>query len=171
MRQRQASSHTLAAYRDAFTLLLDFASTRARRQPTHLSLADLDAPVIGAFLHHLETERSNNVPIRNAGLVAIRSFFRHALPRAPEHAALIQRVLAIPPKRCDRSTVDYLTRTETDALIATPDTATWIGRRDHALLLVAVHTGLRVSELANLRIRDTHLATGAHLRCHPARPD
>lgn len=166
MRQRQASPHTIAAYRDAFTLLLDFVSARAGRQPARLHLGELDAPMIGAFLHHLETDRSNTAVTRNARLAAIHSFFRHALPRAPEHAALIQRVLAIPPKRCDRAIVDYLTRTETDALIAAPDTSTWIGRRDHALLLVAVHTGLRVTELATLRVRDTHLAAGAHLRCH-----
>ena len=99
-------------------------------------------------------------------MAAIHSLFRHALLRAPEHAALIQRVLAIPPKRCDRAIVDCLTRAETDALIAAPDTSTWIGRRDHTLLLVAVHTGLRVTELANLHIRDTHLEAGAYLRCH-----
>ncbi|WP_190814728.1 tyrosine-type recombinase/integrase [Saccharopolyspora pogona] len=122
--------------------------------------------MVGAFLQHLETERGNTATTRNARLAAIHSFFRHALPRAPEHAALIQRVLAIPPKRVDRAIVDYLTRTETDALIAAPDTSTWTGRRDNALILVAVHTGLRVTELANLRIRDTHLAAGAHLRCH-----
>jgi integrase/recombinase XerD len=143
MRQRQASPNTIAAYRDAFTLLLGFASTRAQRQPAQLGLADLDAPTVGAFLQHLQTERGNTAATRNARLAAIHSFFRHALPRAPEHAALIQRVLAIPPKRFDRAIVDYLTHAETLALIAAPDLSTWIGRRDHALLLVAIHTGLR----------------------------
>ncbi|MGH3837002.1 MAG: tyrosine-type recombinase/integrase [Pseudonocardiaceae bacterium] len=166
MRQRQASPNTIASYRDAFTLLLGFASARTRRQPAQVGMADLDAPTVGAFLQHLETERGNTAATRNARLAAIHSFFRHALPRAPEHAALIQRVLAIPPKRFDRAIVDYLTHTETDALIAAPDLSTWIGRRDHALLLVAIHTGLRVTELANLRISDAHLASGAHLRCH-----
>jgi integrase len=107
-----------------------------------------------------------NTATRNARLAAIHSFFRHALPRAPEHAALIQRVLAIPPKRFDRAIVDYLTHAETLALIAAPDPSTWIGRRDHTLLLVTIHTGLRVTELANLRINDAHLGSGAHLRCH-----
>jgi site-specific recombinase XerD len=99
-------------------------------------------------------------------LAAIHSFFRHALLRAPEHAVLIQRVLAIPPKRFDRAIVDYLTHAETLALIAAPDLSTWIGRRDHTLLLIAIHTGLRVTELANLRINDAHFGSGAHLRCH-----
>jgi site-specific recombinase XerD len=166
MRQRQASPNTIAAYRDAFTLLLGFASTRTRRQPAQLGLADLDAPTVGAFLQHLRAERGNTAATRNARLAAIHSFFRHALPRAPQHAALIQRVLAIPPARYDRAIVDYLTHAETAALIAAPDLSTWTGRRDHTLLLVAIHTGLRVSELANLRVSDAHLATGAHLRCH-----
>jgi site-specific recombinase XerD len=166
MRQRQASPNTIAAYRDAFTLLLGFASTRTQRQPAQLGLADLDAPTVGAFLQHLQTERGNTAATRNARLAAIHSFFRHALLRAPEHAALIQRVLAIPPKRFDRAILDYLTHAETLALIAAPDLSTWTGRRDHTLLLVAIHTGLRVTELANLRINDAHFGSGAHLRCH-----
>lgn len=166
MRQRQASPNTIAAYRDAFTLLLGFAAAHARRQPAQLGLADLDATTVGAFLQHLQTQRGNTAATRNARLAAIHSFFRHALPRAPEHAALIQRVLAIPPQRHDRAIVDYLDRAETDALIAAPDLSTWTGRRDHTLLLVAIHTGLRVSELTNLRLSDAHLGTGAHLRCH-----
>ena len=166
MRQRQASPNTIAAYRDAVTLLIGFASERTGKQPTQLCLADLDAPMIGAFLQHLEAQRGNSASTRNARLAAIHSLFRHALPRAPEHAALIQRVLAIPPKRCDRAIIDYLTQPETDALINAPDRTTWTGRRDHALLLIAVHTGLRVTELASLRIADAHLDTGAHLRCH-----
>jgi integrase/recombinase XerD len=134
IRQRQASPHTIAAYCDTITILLDFTSTRTRRPPAHLGLADLDAATIGAFLHHLTTERGNSAATRNARLAAIHSLFRHALPRAPEHAALIQRVLAIPPTRRERAIVDYLTRTGADALIAAPDTSTWLGRRDHKLL-------------------------------------
>ncbi|MGW1616976.1 tyrosine-type recombinase/integrase, partial [Streptomyces sp. NPDC002285] len=166
MLQRQASTHTIAAYRDAFTLLLGFAQQRTGRRPARLSIADLDAPTIGAFLQHLETVRGNTAATRNARLAAIRSFFRYAALRAPEHAAIIQRVLAIPPKRFDRAIVNYLTTTETDALVAAPDRTTWTGRRDHALLLTAVHTGLRVSELTRLTLQDAHLGTGAHLRCH-----
>ena len=165
MRHLQASAHTIAAYRDTFKLLLAFVEERRGCRPDHLRLADLDAPLIGAFLQHLEVTRGNTVATRNARLAALRSFFRYALPRAPDQAAVIQRVLAIPPKRYDRAVVTYLTQAETDALVAAPDRTTWTGRRDHALLLTGVHTGLRVSELTGLRLQDVHLGTGAHLRC------
>jgi len=166
MLQRQASPHTVAAYRDAVKLLLRFAAARAGRHPAQLHVSDLDAPTVSAFLHHLQTDRGNTTATRNARLAAIHSFFRYAALHAPEHAALIQRVLAIPPKRCDRAIVSYLTRPETDALLAAPNRDTWTGRRDHALLLVAVHTGLRVSELTGLKIHDIELGAGRHLRCH-----
>jgi len=166
MRQRQASPHTVAAYRDTFKLLLGFVTQRTGRHAAQLGLDDLDAPTIGAFLHHLETDRHNTAATRNARLAAVHSLFRYAAPRAPDHAALIQRVLAIPTKRFDRAIVSFLTRTETDALLAAPNQDTWTGRRDHALLLVAVHTGLRVSELTGLQLHDVQLDTGAHLRCH-----
>jgi site-specific recombinase XerD len=166
MRQRQASPHTIAAYRDTFKLLLGFTHNRSGRQPSQLGLADLEAPAIGAFLQHLETDRGNSTATRNARLAAIHSFFRYAAHRAPDHAALIQRVLAIPPKRFDRAIVSFLTRAETEALLAAPDTTTWTGRRDHTLLLVAIHTGLRNAELKSLKTQDVHLGIGAHLRCH-----
>jgi site-specific recombinase XerD len=166
MLQRQASPNTVAAYRDTFTLLLGFVHTRTGRHPAQLSVADLDAPTIGEFLQHLETSRGNTASTRNARLAAIHSFFHYAVLRVPEHTALIQRVLSIPPKRFDRAIVNFLTRSETDALIAAPDKTIWTGRRDHALLLVAVHTGLRVSELVNLKLHDAQLGTGAHVRCH-----
>jgi integrase/recombinase XerD len=163
--QRQASPNTIAAYRDTCRLLLAFASKQTGKQPCQLDIADLDAELITAFLQHLEAGRANTVATRNARLAALRSFFRYALPRAPDQAALIQRVLAIPPKRCDRAVVTYLTQAETDALVAAPDRTTWTGRRDHALLLTGIHTGLRVSELTGLRLQDVHLGTGPHLRC------
>jgi integrase/recombinase XerD len=165
-RQRQASPHTIAAYRDTCKLLLEFAATRARKQPCQLDIADLDAPLVTAFLQHLETGRVNAVTTRNARLAAIHSLFRYAAVHAPEHAAQISRVLAIPPKRCDRAIVCFLTAKEIDALLAAPGQATWLGRRDHALLLLAVQTGLRVSELTSLTCGDVHLGTGAHVRCH-----
>jgi site-specific recombinase XerD len=127
MLQLQASTHTVASYRDTFKLLLGFAELRTGRRPARLSIADLDAPTIGAFLQHLETVRGNTAATRNARLAAIRSFFRYAALRAPDHAAVIQRVLAIPPKRFDRAIVSYLTKTETDALVAAPDRTTWTG--------------------------------------------
>ncbi|HEY5454059.1 MAG TPA: tyrosine-type recombinase/integrase [Acidothermaceae bacterium] len=164
-RQRHASPHTITAYRDAFTLLLQFATSRVNRRPAQLSVADLDATLITAFLQHLHAERGNSAATRNARLAAIHSFFGYAAMHAPEHAAVIQRVLAIPPQRCDRAIVNYLTRDEAEALIAAPDRGTWLGRRDHALLLLAVHTGLRVSELTGLRIADVYLGAGPHVRC------
>ncbi|HEY6310584.1 MAG TPA: tyrosine-type recombinase/integrase [Streptosporangiaceae bacterium] len=166
LRQRQASGHTIAARRDTCRLLLESASTRARKQPCQLDIADLDAPLITAFLQHLETGRANTVATRNARLAAIRSLFRYAALRAPEHAAVISRVLAIPPKRSDRAIVTFLTAAEIDTLLAAPGQASWLARRDSALLLVAVQTGLRVSELTGLTAGDVHLGAGPHVRCH-----
>jgi integrase/recombinase XerD len=164
--QRQASPATVASYRDTFALLPGFAAGRAGRQPHQLAITDLDAGTIGAFLTHLEKERGSSIPTRNARLAAIRSFFRYAALHAPQHAQLIAQVLAIPAKRAGKATVTWLTGEETKALTAAPDRGTWHGRRDHALLLTAVHTGLRVSELTGLTIADTHLGDGPHLRCH-----
>jgi integrase/recombinase XerD len=166
MRQRQASPHTIASYRDTFKLLLEFSAKRCGKTPARLKLTDLDTTTIGAFLQHLETVRGNSTSTRNTRLAAICSLFRYAAVHAPQHAELIARVLAIPPKRFDRAIVTYLTGPETDALLAAPDRTTWTGRRDHTLLLVAVHTGLRVSELTGLTLADAHLGTGAYLRCH-----
>jgi integrase/recombinase XerD len=166
LQQRGASPHTVAAYRDTFRLLLAFAHSRTGKAPCELDLADLDAPLVGAFLDYLESERHNGVRTRNARLAAVHSLFRFAALRHPEHGAVIQRVLAIPHKRFDRALVSYLTRAEIDALLQAPDRHRWIGRRDHALLLVAIQTGMRVSELIGLTCQDVHLGTGAHLRCH-----
>ena len=138
---------------------------KAGKEPSELDITDLDAPTIVAFLDHLEQERHNGIRTRNARLSAVRSFFRFAALRHPEHAAVIARVLDIPAKRCEMKEVDYLDRDEIDALIAAPDRASWYGRRDHALLSVAVQTGLRVSELTGLRGADVELGTGAHVRC------
>jgi len=164
--QRRASPHTVASYRDTFRLLLGFVQRRTGKAPSKLGIEDLDAVVIGAFLDHLEAERHNSVRTRNNRLAAIHSLFAYAALRHPEHAALIQRVLAIPAKRTDRQLVSFLTDDEVDALLAAPDRDTWVGRRDHALLLVAVQTGLRVSELTSLTRADVELGVGAHLRCH-----
>ena len=165
VRQRHASPNTVAAYRDAWRLLLGFAQHRTGKQPSQLDVADLDASLIGAFLEHLEVERHNSVRTRNARLAAIRSLFRFAALRHPEHANHIARVLAIPTKRCERAVVCYLTEPEADAVMASPDTATWNGRRDHAILVLALQTGLRVSELTGLRNQDVHLGSGRHVCC------
>lgn len=164
-RQRQASGHTIAAYRDAFKLLLAFAEQHTGKAPSQLQIADLDAGLIGAFLDHLEHERGNSVRTRNARLAAVHSLFRFAALAHPQDAAVIQRVLAIPPKRFDQTLITYLIEPETDALLAAPDQSTWTGRRDHALLALAIHTGLRVSELTALTCADVHLGTGAHVSC------
>lgn len=166
IKQRRSSPLTVAAYRDTFRLLLDFVYQNSRRPPFELGVDDLGAPIIAAFLEHLEQGRGNSLRTRNARLAALHSFFRFASFRHPEHAALIQRVLAIPMKRYDRGLVTFLTRPEVDALVAAPDCSTWMGRRDHALLMVAVQTGLRVSELTKLDCQDVHLDAGAHVRCH-----
>jgi integrase/recombinase XerD len=164
--QRQASPHTIAAYRDTFRLLLHFIQDRTGKSPCQLDLADLDASLIAAFLTDLETGRGNSVRTRNARLAAIHSLFRYAALRHPEHAALISRILAIPPKRFERDLVTYLTESETSALLAAPARSARTGRRDHALLALAIQTGLRVSEIAALRCGDVTLGTGAHVRCH-----
>lgn len=165
-RQRQASPHTIATYRDAFRLLLPFAAKRLGKAPSDLLVADIDAPLVGDFLDDLEKERGNSARTRNARLAAIRSLFRFAAVREPAASAVIQRVLAMPQKRFDRDLVTFLNRTEIDALLAAPDQSTWLGRRDHLMLLVAVQTGLRVSELIGLRVQDCVFGTGAHVRCH-----
>jgi integrase/recombinase XerD len=163
IRQRQASPHTIAAYRDTFKVLLGFAFDRTGIQPARLGIQDLNAPLIGEFLDHLETERGNSVRTRNARLAAVHSLFRYAALHHPEHAASIQRVLAIPPKRFDRTIITYLTEPEIDALLQAPDPHSWLGRRDRTMLTVAVQTGLRASELTALTIGDVHLGTGAHI--------
>ena len=163
--QRQASPHTVASYRDTFCLLLRYARQRLGTAPSRLDLADLDAPFIGAFLDHLQTERGNGTATRNNRLAAIHSLFGYAALRCPEHAALISRVLAIPGKRTGTTLVSFLTPAETSALLASPDRGNWLGRRDHALILLAVQTGLRVSELTSLTCGDVTLGTGANLRC------
>ncbi len=163
--QRRASAHTVAAYRDTFRLLLSFVAERTGRGPSRLGFEDLDVATIGAFLDHLEAERSNSVRTRNARLAAIHSFFGYAALRHPEHAALIERVLAIPSKRFERASVSFLTDAEVDVLLAAPDRGTYLGRRDHALLLGLVQAGLRVSEVAALTGADIVLGIGSHLRC------
>jgi integrase/recombinase XerD len=166
IQQRRASPYTIASYRDTFRLLVTFAQKRLQRAPSALRLADLDAPLISAFLDYVETERGNSARSRNVRLAAIRSFFRYAALEEPRHAGLIQRVLAMPNKRFERRPIDFLVRAEIDALLAAPDRKTWAGRRDHALLLLAVETGLRCSELAGLRSESLVLERGAHVRCH-----
>ncbi len=164
MQQRRASPHTIGSYRDAFRLLLRFAQTRLGKPPMQLAFEQIDAPLIAAFLDELENGRGIAARSRNLRLTAIRSFFRFAAFEAPAHAEQIQRVLAIPSQRFTRAQVGFLTRMEVDALLAAPDRHTWSGRRDHALLLVAVQAGLRLSELTGMRRDAVFLGPGAHVR-------
>src|SRR6266702_1950929 len=166
MTQRAASPHTIASYRDTFRLLLGYTRDQHGTQPARLDLADLDAPVIGGFLTWLETARGNSAATRNNRLAAIHSLFRYAALKAPEHAALISRVLDIQAKRTATTIITYLQPAELDALLAGPDRSAWHGRRDHALLTFAAQTGLRVSEITALTIADLHLGTGPHVYCH-----
>jgi site-specific recombinase XerD len=163
--QLGASPHTVASYRDTFRLLLVFASKRRRRAPSKLRVEDLDTALLGAFLEHLECGRTNTPRTRNTRLAAVRAFFRFVSYAEPACSLQCQQVLAVPTKRHERSPVEFLTEEQTAALIAAPDPATWIGRRDRTLLLVAVQTGLRNTELRSLRSRDIDLGVGAHVRC------
>ena len=169
LRQQQASPNTIASYRDTFRLLLTFAEKHLLKAPSALLLTDIDAPFVASFLDHLETERNNSVGTRNTRLAAIHSFFRFIALREPAHGALIQRVLAIPHKRFDKNLVCFLNRTEIDALLEAPDRNCWIGCRDHALLLTMIQTGLRVSELIQLKCEDISLESVAHVRCRGKR--
>jgi site-specific recombinase XerD len=164
--QRRASPHTITAYRDTLRLLAVFAAARTGNPPCRLDIADLDAPMISAFLDHAEHERGNSIRTRNARLAAIHSLFGYAALRHPEHAADIARVLAIPPKRADQTIVTFLTGPEADALLSAPDRATRTGRRDHAWIRLAIQTGLRASELTGLTCGDVHLGHGAYIACH-----
>lgn len=163
--QRRVSPHTIASYRDSFCLLLAFAKKRLGENPSDLELSALDAPFLAEFLHHLETERRNSPRTRNTRLAAIHSFFRFIALRDPASAHQCQRVLAMPSKKYETRPIDFLNEAEIEALLAAPDTSTWVGRRDRTLLSLAIQTGLRVSELISLRCQDLVLGTGAHIRC------
>ncbi|EAZ97437.1 tyrosine-type recombinase/integrase [Marinobacter sp. ELB17] len=165
MRQRHVSANTIASYRDTFRLPLVFTQKQLGKPPSSLNLEDIDATLVSAFLEDLEVNRSISARTRNLRLTAIRSFFRFVSYEEPAHSAQIQRVLAVPDKRQDRRIVHFLARPEIEALLAAPDQSTWIGRRDHTLLLLAVQTGLRLSELTGLDRASVVLGSGAHVHC------
>jgi integrase len=165
LQQRHASPHTIAGYRDTFRLLLRFAADRLGRAPSALTMDDLTPSFIGEFLEHLERARRNSSRTRNARLAAIHSFAQYVAFNEPAQALLCQRLLAMPSRRFERKVISFLTRSEVEALLATPNPSTWIGCRDRLLLLVALQTGLRVSELIGLRREDIVLGPGAHVRC------
>jgi integrase/recombinase XerD len=163
--QRQVSTHTIASYRDTFRLLLQFVEKQSGQPPSRHALTDLDPPLIGAFLDGLEKDRGNGARSRNLRLTAIRSFYRYAAYEEPAQSGLIQRVLAMPAKRYEKKLVGFLIRPEIEAILDAPDLDTWTGRRDRTFLLVAVQTGLRLSEMTSLCREDVVLGTGAHVRC------
>jgi integrase/recombinase XerD len=180
LRQRQASPHTVATYRECFRLLLQFAKERLGKSPSQLQIEDLGTPFLGHFLDHLESNRKNSARTRNIRLGAIHSFFKYVALEEPAHALHCQRVLAVPTKRHEQRPIDFLNREEIEALLAVPNPSTWLGRRDRTLLSVAVQTGLRVSELIGLNCQDVMLGTGSHVscvgkgrkqRCTPLRPE
>lgn len=163
MQQKRVSAHTIGSYRDTFRLLLRFAQKHLGTSPDRLTFEAIDAPFITAFLNDLETTRGNGARTRNLRLTAIRSFFRFAAYEMPTHSAQIQRVLAMPTKRFDQRLIHFLTRPEVDALLEAPDRHTWNGRRDHALLLTTLQTGLRLSEVTGLTRPNVVLDRGAHI--------
>lgn len=165
MGQRQVSGHTIASYRDTFRLLFGYIGEQTGKQPSDLDFNDVDAPLVAAFLGHLQTDRLNSVRTRNTRLAAIRSFYSYAALQHPEHAESIRRILAIAPKRFERNLVTYLTEAEVDALLDACDRRTWTGRRDYAMLVLAIQTGLRISEITSLKCHDVNLGTGAHIHC------
>ncbi|MDN5872743.1 MAG: site-specific integrase [Nitrococcus sp.] len=164
MNERRVSPHTICSYRDTFRLLLKFTHQRLHKPPSALAFEQIDAPLVRAFLDYLEKQRRLSVRSRNLRLTAIHSFFRYVAFELPAHSAQIQRVLAIPSKRFTRTLVRFLTRPEVDALLAAPDRRTWFGRRDHAFILMAVQTGLRLSEITAVTRDDLVLEAGAHVR-------
>jgi site-specific recombinase XerD len=166
MRQQQASPHTVASHRDTFCLLIAFVHKQLHIEPSKLSIHDLDAPFLVAFLDHLETERANSPRTRNTRLAAIHSFYRYIAFTEPSLSGIAQRVLAIPNKRYEHKQVTFLTEEEADALLTAPDQKTWTGRRDRLLLLVALQTGLRVSELAGLCWGSIVFDHKGYIRCH-----
>jgi integrase/recombinase XerD len=165
MAQMNASPNTIAGYRDTFRLLLMFACKQNGNAPTKIQIADLDSTLVNDFLAHLESKRGNSARSRNTRLAAIRSFFRFVAMNEPTHMLQCQQILALPSKRHIRRTVDFLDRDEMEALATAPDRSTWVGRRDHVILTLALQTGLRASELINLRCGDVVAGTGAHVRC------
>ena len=165
LRQMRASPNTVASYRDTFRLLLRYTAERLKKAPSDLSLDDVDAPLVLDFLDWLEAERKVTPRTRNNRLAALRSFFRHVSMSEPAQALRCQRILALPQKRAQKRTIDFLSSEEIEALVAAPDKTMWIGRRDRTLLLVLVQTGLRVSELTSLRCESVVLGTGAHVQC------
>lgn len=165
MKHMHASTHTIASYRDTLRLLLQYAHHYLKKAPAQLQLADITASFIGSFLDHLEKDRHNTTRSRNARLSAIHAFFNFVALHEPQYSRLIQQVLAIPHKKYNRTAIDFLDRSEINAIVSMPDQTTWPGRRDRTLLLVLAQTGLRVSELIALTCQNVVLNRGMYVHC------
>ena len=164
--QKDASAHTIAAYRDTWRLLLAYLDEHHHRRPSSIDFTDLDAETITAFLADLETIRGNSARTRNARLAAIHSFFAYAAYRHPEHDELIRHVLALKGKNTTKTAIHFLTDEEVDALLAAAPAIGWVGERDRLIILALVGTGLRVSELTRLSWADVQLTRPAHVAVH-----
>jgi site-specific recombinase XerD len=164
MQQKNVSPHTLCSYRDTFRLLLRFAMKKLHATPEQLTIEQIDAPFVTTFLNDLENSRGVSARTRNLRLTAIRSFFRFASYELPSRSAQIQRVLATPRKKYTRRLIGFLTRPEVEALLSAPDKTTWTGRRDHALMLLTVQTGLRLSEVTSLTRQSLTFGRAAYLQ-------
>ena len=164
--QQNASPQTVAAYRDSFRLLLQFAHQHMGRAPECLELKDVDAPLVLAFLDHLERDRHNTIRSRNARLAAIRSFVHFAAFKEPAALPGIQRVLAIPMKRFDKPLLGFLSKDEIQAILDAPPSDRWTGQRDRIMFATLYNTGARVSELTGLRVTDVVLDGSACVHLH-----
>lgn len=163
--QRSLSSNTIASYRDTWRVFIKHLTATTGIAADHIRLDHVTRDTVTAFLAYLRNERGNAATSRNQRLTAIRTILAYALPDHPEHADDIRQVLALRPSKVTRPDLSYLNTEETDALLAAPDTTTWVGRRDRALLTLAITAGLRISEITSLTISSIHLGGSAYLEC------
>ncbi len=164
-KEKQVSSHTIVSYRDTFKLLLDFVHQKYKLKPEGICLIDLDVECIRHFLNYLEEERKASARSRNQRLAALRSFYKFVSFERPDLSGSIQRILSIPCKRYTRRNICFLQPDEVSALQSGPDLSQWVGRRDQAILILAIQTGLRVSEITSLKVEDVILSNGPYVKC------
>lgn len=164
IQQQHVSPRTVVAYRDSFRLLIAFAHRRLRKSPSEMTIDDFDTPLILAFLKHLEDERHNCIRSRNARFAAIRAFMQYIAFEEPSAVALARSVLAIKIKRFEQPMVGFLSREYIEAILAAPDSSTWIGQRDRMMFAVLYNTGARISELLGMRAGDLTLTPTAWVR-------
>jgi site-specific recombinase XerD len=164
IQQQHVSPRTVVAYRDSFRLLIAFAHRKLHKSPSDMTIEDFDTPLILAFLKHLEDERHNCIRSRNARFAAIRAFMQYIAFEEPSAVALARSVLAIKMKRFEQPMVGFLSREHIEAILAAPDSSTWIGQRDRMMFAVLYNTGARISELLGMRAGDLTLTPTAWVR-------